>query len=64
MSSGFGEILKSSARHGCSPNARQIQCTLAGEMPTCRASSRSGQCVAPSGTSTSVRTTTSSTRHR
>src|SRR6266536_1293981 len=61
ISSGSGEILKSSARHGCSPNARQMRCTLDGEIPTRLASSRLDQCVAPSGTSSSVRTTTSST---
>jgi hypothetical protein len=61
MSSGSGEILKSSVRHGCSPNARQMRCTLVGEIPTRRASSRFDQCVAPSGTSSRVRTTTSST---
>ncbi len=54
-------ILKSSVRHGCSPNARQMRCTLAGEIPTRLASSRLDQCVAPSGTSSRVRTTTSST---
>ena len=48
-------------RHGCSPNARQIRCTLDGEIPTRRASSRLDQCAAPSGTSSKVRTTTSST---
>ncbi len=61
MSSGSGEILKSSVRQGCSPNARQMRCTLVGEMPTWRASSRLDQCVAPSGVSSRVRTTTSST---
>src|SRR6266487_1974745 len=40
ISSGSGEILKSSARHGCSPNARQMRCTLDGEIPTRLASSR------------------------
>jgi hypothetical protein len=53
--------LKVSVRQGCSPNARQMRCTLVGEMPTRRASSRFDQCVAPSGTSSKVRTTTSST---
>ena len=61
ISSGSGEILKSSVRHGCSPNARQIRCTLVGEIPTRLASSRFDQCVAPAGTTSSVRTTTSST---
>ena len=61
MSSGSGEILKSSVRQGCSPKARQIRCTLVGEIPTRLASSRLDQCVAPSGTSSRVRTTTSST---
>jgi hypothetical protein len=61
VSSGSGEILKSSVRWGWSPNARQMRCTLVGEMPTRRASSRLDQCVAPSGTSSRVRTTTSST---
>ena len=61
MSSGSGEILKSSVRHGCSPNARQMRCTLVGEIPTRRANSRLDQCVAPSGTSSRVRITTSST---
>ena len=61
MSSGSGEILKSSTRHGCSPNARQMRCTLVGEIPARRASSRLDQCVAPSGVSSRVRTTTSST---
>ena len=61
MSSGSGEILKSSVRQGCSPNARQMRCTLVGEIPTRRASSRLDQCVAPSGISSRVRTTTSST---
>ena len=37
------------------------RCTLAGEIPTWRASSRLDQWVAPSGTSSRVRTTTSST---
>ena len=60
VSSGSGEILKSSVRHGCSPNARQMRCTLAGEIPARLASSRLDQCVAPSGTSSRVRTTTSS----
>jgi transposase len=41
--------------------ARQIRCTLVGEIPTRLASSRLDQCVAPSGTSSRVRTTTSST---
>src|SRR5438270_5329646 len=54
-------MLKSSVRHGCSPNAGQVRCTLVGEIPTRRASSRLDQCVAPSGTSSKVRTTTSST---
>jgi hypothetical protein len=58
---GSGEILKVSVRHGCSPNARQMRCTLVGEIPTRRASSRLDQCVAPSGTSSKVRITTSST---
>lgn len=48
-------------RQGCSPNSRQIRCTLVGEMPTAWASSRFDQCVAPSGTSSRVHTTTSST---
>jgi hypothetical protein len=61
ISSGSGEILNVSVRQGCSPNARQIRSTLDGEMPVCRASSRFDQCVAPSGTSFRVRTTTSST---
>ena len=61
ISSGSGEILKSSVRQGCSPNACQIRSTLAGEMPTRLASSRFDQWVAPSGTSSRVRTTTSST---
>ena len=61
ISSGSGETLKVSVRQGCRPNACQIRSTLAGEMPARRASSRSGQWVAPSGTSSSVRTTTSST---
>src|SRR6266702_3421202 len=60
-SSGSGEILNVSVRHGCSPNARQMRCTLVGEMPTRAASSRFDQCVPPSGTSSKVRTTTSST---
>ena len=34
ISSGSGETLNVSARHGCSPNARQMRCTLVGEMPT------------------------------
>ena len=38
ISSGSGEILKSSILQGCSPKARQIRCTLVGEIPT-----RSGQ---------------------
>ena len=61
MSSGSGEILKSSVRQGCNPNARQIRCTDVGEIPTRRASSRFDQWVAPSGVSSRVRTTTSST---
>jgi hypothetical protein len=52
--------LKLSVRHGCSPNARQMRCTLVGEIPARRASSRVDQCVAPSGVSSSVRTTTTS----
>ena len=38
-----------------------MRCTVVGEMPTFRARSRSDQCVAPWGTSSSVRITTSST---
>ena len=53
--------MKASVRHGCSPKACQIRSTLAGEMPTRLTSSRFDQCAAPSGTSSSVRTTTSST---
>ena len=53
--------MKVSVRHGWSPNARQICSTLDGEMPARRASSRFDQCVPPSGTSSKVRTTTSST---
>ena len=49
--SGSGEILNVSVRQGCRPKARQIRCTLVAEMPVLRASSRSGQCLAPSGTS-------------
>jgi hypothetical protein len=48
-------------RQGCSPKDRQIRCTDVGEMPTRRASSCFDQCVAPSGVSSRVRTTTSST---
>ena len=33
ISSGSGEILKSSTRCGCSRNARQMRCTLVGEIP-------------------------------
>jgi hypothetical protein len=51
MSSGSGETLKSSVRHGCSPDARQMRCTLAREIPTRAASSRFDQGAAPSGTS-------------
>jgi hypothetical protein len=40
---------------------RQMRCTLVGEMPTGRAGSRFDQCVPSSGTSSRVRTTTSST---
>ncbi len=40
--------------------ACQIRSTLAGKMPTRLASSRFDQCAAPSGTSSSVRTTTTS----
>jgi len=61
ISSGSGESLNVSVRHGCSPNARQMRSTLVGETPTRAASSRSGQCVAASGTCSKVRTTTSST---
>jgi len=61
ISSGSGEILNVSVRQGCSPNVRQIRSTLDGDMPTRLASSRFDQCVAPSGTSSSVRTTASST---
>ena len=44
------------------PLVRSIgRCTLAGEIPTWRASSRLDQWVAPSGVSSRVRTTTSST---
>jgi hypothetical protein len=50
VSSGSGETLNVSVRHGWSPNACQIRSTLAGEMPTRLASSRFDQCVAPSGT--------------
>jgi hypothetical protein len=57
ISSGSGEILKLSVRHGCSPNARQIRSALVGEIPTRRASSRFDQCVPPSGVSSRVRTT-------
>jgi hypothetical protein len=56
-----GEILKVSARQGCRPKDRQICCTLVAEMPVLRASSRLDQCAEPSGTSSRVRTTTSST---
>jgi hypothetical protein len=49
ISSGSGEILKLSVRQCCSPNARKIRCTLVGEIPAPRASSRLDQCVAPSG---------------
>jgi hypothetical protein len=49
ISSGSGEILKLSVRQCYSPNARQIRCTLVGEIPAPRASSRLDQCVAPSG---------------
>jgi hypothetical protein len=38
-----------------------MRCTLAGEIPARRASSRLDQCVEPSGTSSRVRTITSST---
>jgi hypothetical protein len=38
-----------------------MRCTLVGEMPARAASSRFDQCVPPSGTSSKVRTTTSST---
>jgi hypothetical protein len=38
-----------------------MRCTLVGKIPTGRASSRLDQCVAPSGTCSRVRTTTSST---
>jgi hypothetical protein len=52
--------LNSSTSQGLSPKARQIRWIVVGESPTCRASSRLDQCVAPSGTSSKVRTTTSS----
>jgi hypothetical protein len=61
ISNGSGEILNVSVRQGWSPNARQMRCTLEGEIPTRLASSRFDQCVAPAGTSSKVRTTTSST---
>jgi hypothetical protein len=61
ISKGSGEMLKSSVRQGCRPNARQIRSTLEGEIPTRFASSRFDQCVAPWGNSSRVRTTTSST---
>ncbi|WP_030925438.1 hypothetical protein [Streptosporangium amethystogenes] len=48
---------------GCA-KARQIRSTLVGEIPTCLAGSRFDQCVAPAGTSSKVRTTTSSTWRR
>ncbi|MFH8385697.1 hypothetical protein ACH4E7_33000 [Kitasatospora sp. NPDC018058] len=34
ISSGSGEILNVSVRHGCSPKARQIRSTLDAEIPT------------------------------
>ncbi len=55
------EILNSSTAQGVRPKARQIRCTLVGEIPTRFASARLDQWVVPSGTSSSVRTTTSST---
>ena len=51
VSSGSGEILKSSVRHGWRPKDRQMRCTLVAEIPTCQASSRFDQCMAPSGVS-------------
>jgi hypothetical protein len=46
---------------GSRPKDRQIRCTLVAEMATWRASSRFDQSADPSGTSSRVRTTTSST---
>ena len=40
VSSGSGEILKSSVRHGWRPKDRQMRCTLVAEIPTCQASSQ------------------------
>jgi hypothetical protein len=40
VSSGSGEILKSSVRHGWRPKDRQMRCTLVTEIPTCQASSQ------------------------
>ncbi|SQE00910.1 hypothetical protein FMEAI12_7420002 [Parafrankia sp. Ea1.12] len=58
---GSVDTLKSSTSQGLRPKARQTRCTLLGEIPTRFASSRLDQWVAPSGTSSRVRTTTSST---
>ena len=54
------DSLNSSTSQGLSPKARQIRWIVVGESPTCLASSRLDQCVAPSGASSRVRTTTSS----
>lgn len=39
--------MKSPVRCGCSPNARQIRCTPAGEIPARFAGSRLDQCAGP-----------------
>jgi hypothetical protein len=59
--SGSGETFRFSARCGCGPNDRQMRCTLVGEIPVLPAGSPSGRRGAPPGTSSGVRTITSST---
>jgi hypothetical protein len=56
MSSGFGEILEVVGAPGLQPERPPDRCTDAGEIPPVFASSRFDQYVAPSGTSSRVRT--------
>ena len=61
MNWGSGDSLNSPTRWGLSPNARQMACTEAREMPAAAAIDRVDQCVAPAGMDSRVRTITSST---
>lgn len=60
-SSGSGEILNSSSRHGLSPNAFQISATVWCEIPCLAARPRVDQWVASAGAVSNVSTTTAST---